>query len=79
MLKSVADNYGGAVLGVIMTGMGSDGLEGIREVKKNGGTAFAQNMETCVVYGMPRAIVDNGLADKIIPIENMAAEIVGLF
>jgi two-component system chemotaxis response regulator CheB len=79
MVKSVADTFGGAVLGVIMTGMGSDGLEGIREVKKSGGTAFAQNMETCVVYGMPRAIVDNGLADKVIPIDNMAAEIVGMF
>jgi two-component system, chemotaxis family, protein-glutamate methylesterase/glutaminase len=79
MVKSVADIFGGAVLGVIMTGMGSDGLEGIRQVKKNGGTAFAQNMETCVVYGMPRAIVDNGLADKVIPIDNMAAEIVGMF
>lgn len=79
MVKSVADAYGSAVLGVIMTGMGSDGLEGIRQVKKNGGTAFAQNMETCVVYGMPRAIVDEGLADKIIAIENMAAEIVGMF
>ncbi|NLI15800.1 MAG: chemotaxis response regulator protein-glutamate methylesterase [candidate division Zixibacteria bacterium] len=79
MVKSVADLYGGSVLGVIMTGMGSDGLEGIRQVKKNGGMAFAQNMETCVVYGMPRAIVDNGLADKVIPIDNMAAEIVNMF
>lgn len=79
MVKSVADAYGSAVLGVIMTGMGNDGLEGIRQVKKNGGTAFAQNMETCVVYGMPRAIVDDGLADKVIAIENMAAEIVGMF
>jgi two-component system, chemotaxis family, protein-glutamate methylesterase/glutaminase len=79
MVKSVADAFGGAVLGVIMTGMGSDGLEGIREVKKNGGTAFAQNMETCVVYGMPRAIVDNGLADKVVPLDNIAAEIVNMF
>lgn len=79
MVKSVADAFGSAVLGVIMTGMGNDGLEGIRQVKKNGGMAFAQNMETCVVYGMPRAIVDDGLADKVIPIDNMAAEIVGMF
>jgi two-component system chemotaxis response regulator CheB len=79
MVKSVVENYHSAILSVILTGMGSDGLEGVRAVKKNGGVVFAQNEASCVVYGMPRAIVENGLADKIIPLDQMAAEIVNMF
>jgi two-component system, chemotaxis family, protein-glutamate methylesterase/glutaminase len=79
MVKSVAESYGPTVLGVILTGMGSDGLEGMRLVKQKGGSVFAQNQESCVVYGMPRAIVDNLLADKVVPLDNMAVEIVSSF
>lgn len=71
MLESVQEIYGNKVLGVIMTGMGKDGLKGIKRLKANGGHCIAQNEETCVVYGMPRAIVDNGLADVIAPLEDI--------
>jgi two-component system chemotaxis response regulator CheB len=70
MMNSVTDCYGKNTLGIIMTGMGKDGLEGIRKLKSLGGYSLAQNEESCVVYGMPKAIVDSGLADVIAPLEN---------
>lgn len=71
MILSVQEIYGKNVLGVIMTGMGKDGLEGIKKVKLAGGHCIAQNEESCVVFGMPRAIVENGLADVIASLEEI--------
>ncbi len=59
-------------LGIILTGMGSDGLEGIRALREKGGYIMAQNEASCVVYGMPKAIVDAKLADQILDIDNVA-------
>ncbi len=72
LVGSVAKKHGRRSLGVILTGMGNDGMEGIRELKRAGGMALAQNDSSCVVYGMPKAIVDAGLADDIVDIEDMA-------
>jgi two-component system chemotaxis response regulator CheB len=72
LVESVAKGVGRRALGVIMTGMGSDGLEGVRALKQAGGKALAQSDATCVVYGMPKAIVDNKLADDIVDIDDMA-------
>ncbi|NWF52354.1 MAG: chemotaxis response regulator protein-glutamate methylesterase, partial [Nitrospirae bacterium] len=58
LMLSVAECFPGRALGVIMTGMGNDGLKGLIEIKKTGGRVFAQNEETCIVYGMPKAVVD---------------------
>jgi len=69
MMSSVINVYGKSTLGIIMTGMGKDGLEAIKELKNIGGIAVAQDEETSVVFGMPKAIVDNNLADAIIPLE----------
>lgn len=69
MLDSLVNVYDKSLLGIIMTGMGKDGLEGIRKLKSLGGYSIVQNETTCVVYGMPKAIVDNNLADSIIPLE----------
>ncbi len=77
-MKSVAETYLGRTLGVILTGMGHDGLEGMRLIKEKGGKTLAQNEETCVVYGMPKAVVDAGIADKIVPLVNIAGEIVNM-
>lgn len=76
LMFSVAECFPGRALGVILTGMGNDGLRGLAALKKTGGRIFAQNEETCVVYGMPKAVVDAGIADKILPIEEMAGEII---
>lgn len=76
LMESVAGGVGKRGLGVILTGMGKDGLLGIRVLKRKGGKALAQSDSTCVVYGMPRAIVDEGLADGVVDIDDMAESIV---
>jgi two-component system chemotaxis response regulator CheB len=76
LITSVAEFFPGRALGVILTGMGNDGLKGLIALKKTGGRIFAQNEETCVVYGMPKAAVDAGIADKVLSLEEMAGAIV---
>lgn len=71
MMNSVIDVYGKSTLGVIMTGMGKDGFEAIKNLKALGGYSIAQDEESCVVYGMPKAIVDAGLADLVLPAEKI--------
>jgi two-component system, chemotaxis family, protein-glutamate methylesterase/glutaminase len=71
MMKSAAEVSSPGVLGVIMTGMGKDGLEGLRVIRKKNGFIIAQNEETCVVYGMPRAAVEAGLSDVVAPLEQI--------
>ncbi len=79
MFHSVASAYGKSTLAVVLTGMGSNGLEGGRAIKAKGGVIMAQNEDTCVVYGMPRAIVDAKLADQVLSIEHFASEISSYF
>lgn len=76
LIESVAKNLGRRCIGVILTGMGSDGLEGIKQLKARGGYIFAQNEQSCVVYGMPKAIVDAQLADQILDIDHMAEALI---
>ncbi|MBF0505282.1 MAG: chemotaxis response regulator protein-glutamate methylesterase [Nitrospirae bacterium] len=76
LMSSVAEYFPGRALGIILTGMGNDGLRGLINLKKTGGRVFAQDEETCVVYGMPKAVVDAGIADKVLPIEEIAGEII---
>lgn len=64
--------YGGHVLAVVLTGMGRDGLDGAMALKRAGGIVLAEHESTCVVYGMPRSIVEAGLADEVAPIDQMA-------
>lgn len=75
LVSSVAEGVGRRALGVILTGMGNDGMEGIKVLKNKGGRALAQSDSSCVVYGMPKAIVDAGLADEIVDIDDMAQAI----
>lgn len=77
-MKSVADCYPGRAMGVILTGMGHDGRDGMRMIKEKGGKTIAQNEETCTVYGMPRAVVEAGLADKVAPLDRIAGEIINM-
>lgn len=76
MFLSLAKAVGKGALGVVMTGMGNDGLKGMREIKALEGFAIAEAEETCVVYGMPRAIVDAGLADRVVPLGEIGNVIV---
>lgn len=75
MINSVINVYGKHVLGVIMTGMGRDGADAIKELKIRGGFSIAQDEESCVVFGMPKAVVDSGNADSILSLEKIANEI----
>ncbi len=77
-ITSVASCFNGRTLGVILTGMGYDGRIGMREVKRNGGKTLVQSEETCTVYGMPRAVIDDGLADKVVGLDMISAEIVNM-
>jgi two-component system chemotaxis response regulator CheB len=76
MFLSLAKEVGGGALGVVMTGMGNDGVRGMKEIKAQGGFAIAEAEESCVVYGMPRAIVDAGLADRVVPVTEIGRNIV---
>ncbi len=77
-LESAVDFYGSRIVAVILTGMGFDGSRGAASVKQAGGKTIAQNEATCVVYGMPRVVVEMGKADRILPIHNIADEIVAM-
>jgi two-component system chemotaxis response regulator CheB len=68
--------YGGNLLAVILTGMGRDGTEGCRIIKQLGGSVIAQHPDGCVVYGMPKAVVEEQLADRVVPLEKIASWIV---
>ncbi|HEY3278623.1 MAG TPA: chemotaxis response regulator protein-glutamate methylesterase [Syntrophorhabdaceae bacterium] len=76
LMQSTAFAYEARSIAVILTGMGNDGLAGMREVKKKGGFIIAQNEETCVVYGMPRAVVSADLADSVLPVDKISEEII---
>ena len=76
LLRSVCNVFHGDALAVIMTGMGRDGLEGCLALKQAGGFVFAQCQDDCVVYGMPKAIIEKGLSDRILPLGKIAPAIV---
>jgi two-component system chemotaxis response regulator CheB len=76
LMLSVVDNFSGHVLGVILTGLGNDGLKGMKQIKNSGGRTIAESEASCVVYGMPKAVVDSGIADKIVPVDEIAGEII---
>jgi two-component system chemotaxis response regulator CheB len=75
LFRSAARHYAGRALAVVMTGMGSDGCEGIRALKHAGCLAITQSEKTCVVYGMPLAVDEAGLSDEQVPLPMLAARI----
>lgn len=77
MMSSLVKISNRKFIGVIMTGMGSDGMEGMMEVHEDKGMhIIAQNEDTCVVYGMPKSVVEKGIADEVIPLEKIAESII---
>ncbi len=75
LFDSVAENFGGNVLAVIMTGMGKDGADEIGSIWKKGGITVAQDKESSVVYGMPKVATENGFIDYVVSLDDMAATI----
>lgn len=76
MMLSVADACGAAVLGVVLTGMGKDGAEGVRAIKQRKGQCLAESEESAVIFGMPQEAIRTGAVDKVLPLGMLAEEIV---
>ena len=76
LFRSVAEHYGNRALGVIMTGMGSDGVLGLKVMKEQGIQVLAQDQQSCVVFGMPAEAIQVGVVDLVVPLDRIAAEIV---
>lgn len=77
-MRSAAEIYGENIIGVLLTGMGSDGALGLKAVKERGGRTIAQDESTCVVFGMPRAAIELGCVDRVLPIHLIAGEIINM-
>ena len=76
LFRSVANHYVGRTTGVIMTGMGTDGAESLRLMKKSGAIVIAQDAASCVVYGMSKEVIEGGNADIVAPLDKIATEII---
>jgi two-component system, chemotaxis family, protein-glutamate methylesterase/glutaminase len=79
LFHSVAQEFAMSAVGVLMTGMGDDGAEGLGAIRAAGGVTIAQSEETCVVSGMPRAAILKGYANKVLPLDGMAAYLVNQY
>lgn len=76
LLASAADVYGASCVGVILTGMGSDGVAGMEKIRAAGGVTIAQDEKSCVVFGMPKAAIEKGCIDLVLSLDKIAAELV---
>jgi len=75
LFQSLPAIYGKRILSIILTGMGSDGMAGVRQIKENGGYCLTQSADSCVVYGMPRSVDEQGLSDEQVPLSDLANRI----
>ncbi len=75
LLESAAEKSWPQILCVIMTGMGCDGAAGIKKLKERGASIIAEDPSTCIVYGMPKAAVETGMVDRIVPLPDISEEI----
>lgn len=76
MMHSAAEVYRDRMIGVIMTGMGDDGVQGMKSVKEAGGLTIAESEQTCIVYGMPREAINSGAVDKVLPLGEIGDAII---
>jgi two-component system, chemotaxis family, protein-glutamate methylesterase/glutaminase len=74
-MKSVAKSYRDLAMGVILTGMGTDGVEGMKAIHDQGGLTIGQDEATCTVYGMPRACAQLGVLTRVIPLSHIPGQI----
>jgi two-component system, chemotaxis family, protein-glutamate methylesterase/glutaminase len=77
-MQSLTRSLSGELIGIILTGMGKDGAEGMRHMKSIGGTTMAQDQKSSVIYGMPKAALDTGAVDLVLPPSGIAAKLVEL-
>lgn len=74
-MESAAGAYGSDVLGVLLTGMGRDGAQGMKAIKNAGGGTIAEDQSTCIVFGMPRVAIETGCVDRVVPLPDIAQTI----
>lgn len=74
-MASAAEVYGSQALGVVLTGMGADGTEGLRAIREKGGLTLAESEETCVIFGMPKAAIEAGVVHRVVSLDRVAGEI----
>jgi two-component system chemotaxis response regulator CheB len=75
LMAAAAEVYGPLAVGVVLTGMGADGTEGLRAIREKGGLTLAESEETCVIYGMPKAAIEAGVVHRVVPLDRVAGEI----
>jgi two-component system chemotaxis response regulator CheB len=75
MMTSLSDACKGPMVGVILTGMGNDGLSGMRHIKEKGGITLVQDKVTSTIYGMPKACIEAGIADEVLPLDRIGSEL----
>ena len=75
---SVVDAFAPNIIGVILTGMGNDGAKGMRRIKDAGGITIAEDESTTVIFGMPKAAIENGSVDYVLPSDQIAEKIIAL-
>ena len=75
LMRTVAEDFGRNSIGVLLTGMGRDGADGLKEIRESGGITMAQDEESCVVFGMPGAAVEIGAAEKVVPLADIPKEL----
>jgi two-component system chemotaxis response regulator CheB len=78
LFRSIAAAYGAGALALVLTGMGSDGMLGCRMIRENGGAVLAQDQASSTIWGMPGAVANAGLAHKVLPLTEIASEILRL-
>lgn len=76
--SALARTYGQGALGILLTGMGQDGANGLLDIRRAGGTTFAQNEQSSVVFGMPKVAIDLGAAERVLALEEIAAQLLDL-
>lgn len=76
LFQSAAAAYGSSTIAIIMTGMGDDGVAGLRAVRSAGGRVIAQDAQSCVVYGMPAVAAASGCVDAVVPLDNIAQRVI---
>jgi two-component system chemotaxis response regulator CheB len=74
-MHSVASAFRSLAMGIIMTGMGSDGAQGMKAIHREGGFTVGQDEPSCTVYGMPRACAELGILDRVVPLSEIPREI----
>lgn len=75
LFRSVAEEFGSKAIGVIMTGMGDDGVEGLGEIQRKGGTTIAQDEKTSIIYGMPKVAVERGVVDLVLGLDEIVPKL----